>query len=143
MNKSLNLKFVYNCGDALQLEFGPEFGSYAKLIDNEKMTEFIIDFNNNPWVYQHGYYLSIVPGKTGHLSTKLFNRTSNLNACVRFMDHSAYIEACDYDWSKIDKNLFLTLQKAWREFLSKNVNEYESHIDKTLVLSQLDPIAAL
>ena len=142
MNKFINLKLVQDCGDYFQLEFGCEFGSYAKLISRDLLNVFCNEFNNDPWVYENNFYLTTKYNNTnGQPVVSLKHHLTNLNAHIKFMDHSVFIEATDSEWLKIDKKLFNRLQKFWRNFLSSNIYDYDDHINKTILLARLDALS--
>ena len=142
MNKLKNIKVVERCGDAFQLEFGAEFGFYAKQLDRNFISIFCNQFNLEPWANEHGYTLTTKYNMNDHIVT-LTNFSSTLRVPVRLLDHSIYIDANEHDWSKIDKQLFALIQKCWRNFMARHINEYEDHIRKTIILADLDTACAI
>ena len=139
MNQLKNITIVEKCGDLIQLEFGVEFGSYAKQLNRSLISNFCDQFNSDPWVYEHHYFLTTKYTTNDHIVT-LTSLNSPLRVHVRLLDHSIFIEATEHDWYKINKNLFVILQKSWRNFMVEHVNGYDEHIRKTMILANLEGI---
>ena len=142
MNKLKNIAFIERHGDGLQLEFGAEFGFFAKQLDRNKINEFCAQFNAEPWINEHGYFLTSKYNSNDYILT-LSNPNLSLRVSVKLLDHSIYIDAIEQDWMKIEKILFILLQKAWRNFMAENISEYDEHIRKTFVLANLETVYAI
>ena len=138
MNKLFNLEFVKKSGDMFQLEFGCEFGFFAHKLNRQALFDFCRYFNADTWIYTQGYYLSTKYSSNSHYVT-LVNEKKFLRLQVKLLDHSAYIEADESDWLKIDDKTFKILQNSWRKFLGDNVEEYAEHMRKLSILSDLEP----
>ncbi len=139
MNQLKNINIVEKCGDSIQLHYGVEFGSYAKQLNRTSISIFCDQFNSDPWVYEHHYFLTTKYTTNDHIVT-LTSLNSPLRVRVRLLDHSIFIEATEHDWIKIEKHLFVLLQKSWRNFMAEHVKGYDEHIKKTIVLANLEGI---
>lgn len=137
MNKFKNIDIVEKHGDKIQLEFGAEFGFFAKQLSRKHITSFCDQFNIEPWVSLNGYYLTSKYNSNDYTIT--LTKGSILRVTVKLLDHSIYIDATEQDWMNIEKNLFMLLQKSWRNYLSNHIKEYGDHLRNTFILANLDP----
>ena len=137
MNKNENLELVINFGDLIQLEHGTSFGFFASQFDRQKIADFCNYLSNtstaitlgweftNKLNYQRGQYV-------------ITARRLNINIPIVLMDHTIYFDISDDTWSKIHPQLFTFIQREWRKFLARNIEDYKSYFNRKVVLSGLE-----
>ena len=137
MNKERNLDLVTSFGDDTQLYIGTECGNYAKFMSHDKISEFCENLNVEPTIKLNGYYFtSKYSYKDEKSCITLRHFGKSLQVPIKLLDHSIYCVASDEEWNKIEDSLFSFILKNWRMFLAKNIQEYKSHFNKTVVLSR-------
>lgn len=140
MNKNDNLRFIINCGDDIQLEFGNEFGYYAKNITNDLLYKFCNELNFNEFVKKSGFMFVAYENKeTNNVSILAVNQAYRLSIPLKLFDNSLYFIANDKEWELIDENMFNAVQKIWRKFIAKHILEYQKHLNMLDALDRSEP----
>lgn len=144
MNKIDNLDSVREVGDSLQLEFGTEFGYYAKNISKEQIQSFCAEASVNPVIQKHGFmFLADFVEYKDRFCITARNISRNLNIPVRLFDNSVFFMAKDNEWFHINEEMFVTLQKLWRKFIAKHSWEYQKHLNMLDVLDKSEACLSL
>ena len=116
MNKNDNLRLIMSYGDDIQLEFGNEFGYYAKHITNDQLYKFCNEANINELVKKSGFMFTAYENKeTNKMSIFAVNRDYGLSIPLKLLDNSLYFVANDNEWRLIDEDMFNAVQKIWRK----------------------------
>ncbi len=137
MNKDVNLEMVYNFGDSTQLEYGNQFGYFAKELNRDKIIKFCNEVNFESMMLNNGYNLTVRnSANNGDYFVTLTNLDKSLCIKLKLLDHCVYFDAIAEDWIKIDYDFFNLVQEKWVKFLSKNVLGYKAHYDNTVLLSK-------
>lgn len=140
MNREQNSELVISFGDHLQLMYGVEMGTFAKRIEDKKLVDFCQQFNI---AARHtGYSLSMTE-KTSNSVYKIIFRNFNKRISVpaAFLDHTVFLDATEEEWKEINEQIFFYLQKEWRKFMAKHIDEYRGYINTTLVLNKCNESA--
>ena len=130
MDKSDNLKLVRYFGDDIQLEFGNEFGYYAKNLSKDLIYKFCNEVNFNEAIQKSGFmFLTCIDSDNRKLNVIAINRTHDLSITVKLLDNSLYFIANEKEWSLISDKMFSTVQNLWRKFIAKHSLEYQKHLN--------------
>ena len=144
MDKYDNLKLVRSFGDDIQLEFGNEFGYYAKNLTNNQIFKFCNELNFNDVIQKSGFqFLIIIDSQTRKLDVVAQNKKHKLNVLVKLLDNSLFFVANDEDWALIDEKMFSTAQNLWRKFIAKHSLEYQKHLNMLDALNMTEPCCAV
>ena len=138
MNRLKNLELIEEFGDKIQLDYGKEFGYFAKTITDEQLINFCDKVNITPYASIKGYHLTIEFYDDMLSTSRIFlkNYNKNLNVQVKLLDHTIFIQATNSEWTKIEKGIFELLLREWHKFLSRHIPEYKEHFNNTLILDQ-------
>ena len=140
MNKNDNLRLIMSCGDDIQLEFGNEFGYYAKHITNDQLYKFCNEANINELVKKSGFMFTAYENKeTNKMSIFAVNRDYGLSIPLKLLDNSLYFVANDNEWRLIDEDMFNAVQKIWRNFIAKHIWEYKKNLNMLDALDRSEP----
>ena len=140
MNKKDNIKIINEYGDGLQLEFGTEFGYYAKNLTPEQIKSFCSEVSANPIVQESGFvFLSDYIEYKDKFVITARNTSQNIAIPVKLLDKTLYFHAGDKDWFHIDDTMFVTIQNLWRKFMAKNNFEYARHLRQLDALQFSEP----
>jgi len=140
MNKNDNLRLIRKFGDEIQLQFGNEFGYYAKDITDEQLYKFCNEANINDHVKKSGFRIEACEDKlTKKVELIAVNQRLSLSVELKLFDNSLYFNADDKEWPLIDETMFLTVQKLWRKFIAKHNWEYQKHLNMLDTLNMTEP----
>ena len=120
MDKFDNLRLIRSFGDEIQLEYGNEFGYYAKNLTNDQIYKFCNEANFNENIQKSGFvFLACIDTDTRKINVVASNKKHGLSVTVKLLDNSIYFVASDKEWSLIDKKMFSSVQNLWRKFIAK------------------------
>ena len=128
MNKLKNIEIIHAAGDQIQLQYGQEFGYFAKKITNEQLIEFCHIVNRDNLVSKLGYNITLTRTETGKTILYARNFKQNFHFPIKLFDRSIYFTTDDATWAKIDESFFSAVQKQWFKFLENNLEECRSHM---------------
>ena len=144
MDKRDNLRLVRNVGDDIQLEYGNEFGYYAKNLTNDQLYKFCNEANFNDAIQESGFvFLACEDKETKKINIIAQNQTKRLAVQLKLLDNSLYFVANEKEWALIDEKMFKTAQNLWRNFMAKHNWEYQKNLNMLDVLNIYEPCYSL
>lgn len=130
MDKYDNLKLVRDFGDSIQLEYGNEFGYYAKNLTRNQIYKFCNEVNFNEEIQKSDFiFLICVDSSDMNFQVIAANQKQGFSIVIKLLDNSIYFVANDKEWAFINKEMFLTVQNLWRKFIAKHSSEYQKHLN--------------